>query len=89
MTIFSIYQRTVEGDMEAHAKRNWENEIHIARETEINYMCDLCDEKTPFEYIHRIEADVYLCLNCYNGISSMPGGKIKDSVMRFLMRNVI
>lgn len=89
MTIISIYQRIVEGDMEAHAKRNWENEIHIARETEINYICDLCDKKIHFKYIQRIEAGVYLCPNCYMGISSMSGGIIKDSVVRFLMRNVI
>jgi hypothetical protein len=89
MTITSRYQRRAEVDMEAKAKRNWVNEVYKARETGINYMCDLCDMKTPIEYIQRIEETVHLCPNCYNVISSMPEGKTKESVMRFLMRNVI
>jgi len=70
------------------AKRNCEDEIYKARETGIKYMCDLCDKKTPFEHIHRT-GGAYLCPKCHKIISSMPRGKNKDSVMRFLMRNVI
>jgi hypothetical protein len=89
MTVTSIYQRRAELDMEAQAKRNWGNEIYKARETGIRYMCDLCDKKTPIEDIHQIGGGVYLCPNCYKVINSMHGGKIKGSVIRFLMRNVI
>jgi ribosomal protein L37AE/L43A len=75
--------------MEVQAKRNWRNETYKARETGIKYMCDLCDKKTPIEYIHRTGGGVYLCPKCHKVISSMTRGTIKDSAMRFLMRNVI
>jgi ribosomal protein L37AE/L43A len=89
MTITSIYQRRAEVDMLGQAKRNFGNEIYKARETGIKYMCDLCDKKTPFEHLHRIGGGVYLCPKCQKIISSMGRGKVKNNVMRFLMRNVI
>ena len=75
--------------MEGQAKRYWGHEIYKARETGIEYMCDLCDKKTPFEDIHRTKEHVHLCPDCHKHISAMPEGKIKDSIMRFLMRNII
>jgi uncharacterized protein YlaI len=77
-------------------KRNRGNEIYKARETREprtrtspKYMCDLCDKKTPFEYIHRTRGAVYLCPECHKIISAMPRDEVKASVMRFLMRNVL
>jgi ribosomal protein L37AE/L43A len=75
--------------MLGQAGRNFRNETYKARETRISYMCDLCDKKTPFEHLHRIGGAVYLCPKCHKVISSIPRGKIKDDVMRFLMRNVL
>ena len=75
--------------MEGQAKRDQGHEAYRAGGTEFQYVCDLCDEKTPLELIQRTEEPVYLCPNCYKVISAIPGGKIKDSIMKFLMRNVI
>jgi hypothetical protein len=75
--------------MEGQAKRDQGHKTYKAGGTEFQYMCDLCDEKTTLELIQRTEEPVYLCPNCYQVISAMPGGKIKDSIMKFLMRNVI
>ena len=75
--------------MEVHAEWDWGHGINKAGEAELQYMCDLCDERTPLESIRRTEEHVYLCPNCYGAISAMPGGKIKASVIRFLTRNVI
>ena len=71
------------------SKRNYGKEIYKARETKTRYMCDLCDEKIPFKQIHRTGGGLYLCPKCHKIITSMPRGKDKDSVMRFLMGNVI
>jgi ribosomal protein L37AE/L43A len=73
----------------ARSKRNCGNQIYKARETKTQYMCDLCDKKTPFAQIRRTGQGLYLCPKCYKIISSMPRGEDKDSVMRFLMGNVI
>jgi ribosomal protein L37AE/L43A len=71
------------------SKRNSGNEIYKARETSPKYMCDLCDKKFPFKQIHRTGAGLYLCPECHKVISSMQRGEDKDSVIRFLMGNVI
>jgi hypothetical protein len=84
-----IHQRRAEVDMEGQAKRDRGHETYKAGGIEFQYMCDLCDKKTPLKYVYWTEKPVYLCPNCYEVISAMPGGKIKDSIMRFLMRNVI
>ena len=75
--------------MEGQAQRKWNHEIYHITEIGFEYMCDLCDTKTPVEDIRRTEEPVYLCPDCYQSLSAMPAGKIKDSVMRFLARNVI
>jgi hypothetical protein len=64
-------------------------EIYKARENGLEYTCDLCDKKTPFEHIHRTTEHVHLCRDCHKYISAIPEGKLKDSLMRFLMGNVI
>ena len=64
-------------------------ENYKARETGIEYICDLCDKKYPFEYIQRTPEHVQLCRDCHKYISEIPEGKLKDSLMRFLMGNVI
>jgi ribosomal protein L37AE/L43A len=87
-----MYQRRTEVDMlgKAKSKRNFGNSIYPAMKTGTNYyMCDLCDTKTPFEKIRRTGEGLYLCPKCHKIISSMSGGEDKDSVMRFLMGNVI
>ena len=71
------------------SKRNYGKEIYKARETRTRYMCDLCDKKTSIEFIQRTIEHVYLCPDCHKHISAMPEGKIKDSIIRFLVRNVI
>jgi hypothetical protein len=89
--------------MEIQANRNWwheifkargeifkaQEEIYKGRETGLEYTCDLCDKKSPFEYIHRTTEHVDLCRDCHKYISAIPEGKLKDSLMRFLMGNVI
>lgn len=89
MAINSIHQRRAEVDMEGQVKRDRGHETYKAGGTEFHYMCDLCDEKTSLEYIQWTEESVFLCPNCYKVISAMSGGKIKESIMRFLMRNII
>jgi NAD-dependent SIR2 family protein deacetylase len=103
MTITSRYQRRAEVDMEIQVNRNWrheifkarreifkaQEEIYKARETMIEYTCDLCDKKSPFEYIHRTTEHVHLCRDCHKYISAIPEGKLKDSLVGFLMGNVI
>lgn len=59
--------------MEVQVKWDRGHEINQAEEAEFQYMCDLCDERTPLEYIRRTEEQVYLCPNCYGVISAMPG----------------
>jgi DNA-directed RNA polymerase subunit RPC12/RpoP len=75
--------------MLGQAKRNLGNETYKGRGTGTKYMCDLCDKKIPLEHIHRTGGAVYLCPRCHKVINSMPRGKIKNSIMRFLTRNVI
>ena len=75
--------------MDGQTSRIWGHEIYQAGEIGFQYMCDLCDRKTPLADIHRTEEPVYLCPDSYRVISAIPDGKIKNSVMRFLTRNVI
>jgi heterodisulfide reductase subunit A-like polyferredoxin len=103
MAINSIHQKRAEVDMEIQARRYRRHEVYKARreifkareesykarESRIEYICDLCDEKCPFEYIRRTKEHVHLCRDCHKYISAIPEGILKDSLMRFLMGNVI
>jgi ribosomal protein L37AE/L43A len=73
----------------AKSKRNCGHEIYQARTTRTKYTCDLCEKKFPLEQIHRTGVGLYLCPECHKTISSMHRGEDKDSVIRFLMGNVI
>jgi ribosomal protein L37AE/L43A len=74
---------------QAKSKRNCGNVIYQARKTRTQYMCDLCEKKIPFEQIRRTGVGLYLCPECHKTISSMQRGEDKDSVIRFLVGNVI
>jgi hypothetical protein len=65
------------------------HEIYKAEETGVQCMCDLCWKKIPFEVLHRTAEHVYLCPGCHKHLSAFPEGKIKDSIMRFLMGTVL
>jgi NAD-dependent SIR2 family protein deacetylase len=59
------------------------------KKAEVDYICDLCQRKTPRESIIQNREQVSLCPACYKHINPMPEGLIKRSVMRFLAKNVV
>ncbi len=68
--------------MEAHV-------LYSTQKVEVDYVCDLCDRKTPYEFSNQTQEQVRLCAGCYKHINPMPDSIIKKSVMRFLVKNVI
>jgi hypothetical protein len=63
-------------------------ELYPTKRAEVDYECDLCDRKTPYKFINKTQ-EVNLCTPCHKHINPMPEGVIKNSVMRFLMKNVL
>jgi hypothetical protein len=59
------------------------------KKAEVDYICDLCERKTPYKFIIRNREQVSLCPACYKHINPMPEGLIKRSVIRFLVKNVV
>lgn len=55
----------------------------------INRECDLCGGMTPYEEIQKTKDFVCLCQYCFKHLESLPKGKIKEAIERFLIGNVI
>jgi hypothetical protein len=64
-------------------------DLYSTKKAEVDYECDLCDRKTPYEFINQTQEQVNLCNPCHKHIKPMPEGIIKNSVVRFLMKNVL
>jgi len=65
------------------------HEIYGLDIEDTQYSCDLCGQLTPSNKIHKTEDYIYLCPDCLKYLNVVPGGKIKDSIERFLIGNVI
>jgi hypothetical protein len=72
----------LEVNMEAH-------DLYSSKKVEVDYICDLCERKTLYEFINETQEQVSLCTACHKHLKPMPDGIIKTSVIRFLMKNVI
>jgi hypothetical protein len=51
--------------------------------------CDLCDRRVEGESICRIDGTRCLCLSCYKHLEKIPPGPIRESILRFIDRNII
>jgi len=51
--------------------------------------CDLCDQRPKGGIICRINDSVCLCLPCYEHLGIIPPGPLRESVLRFIYRNVV
>ncbi|MCP4112285.1 MAG: PilZ domain-containing protein [Desulfobacteraceae bacterium] len=59
---------------------------HIAKKQD--FSCELCDRNSLRE-LHSTEDLLFLCLDCFKHLGWLPKGKIKESIMRFMIGNVI
>jgi len=55
----------------------------------INLECDLCGEITSYEECHKSDDHVCLCSRCFARLKTLSEGEIKESIRRFLTKNVI
>ncbi len=53
------------------------------------YTCSLCGENIPYGKIHEIDDFVYLCSDCFKHYENLPEEKIKESIERFMIGNVL
>ncbi len=49
--------------------------------------CELCGENL-LEEVHKTEDTLYLCLDCFRHLGRLDNGKIKESILKFLIGNV-
>ena len=64
-------------------------ELMITKSLESNSICDLCDRLIEGGSICRIKGSVCLCLPCYKHLERSPAGPVRESILRFINRNVI
>ena len=55
----------------------------------INLECDLCGEITLSKECHQSDDHVCLCSRCFARLETLSEGEIKESIRRFLIKNVI
>ena len=58
-------------------------------EEEPRQHCDLCGVLMPVSRLQCTDGKAQLCEQCYNHFRSIPPGKVRESVERFLLGNVI
>gem|GEM_PF-401642 len=51
--------------------------------------CDLCGDKVRLAEMHETDDSLHLCLNCFKQLGMLVGGKLKDSILKFAVGNVI
>jgi len=55
----------------------------------MNLECDLCGERASCKELHKADDLVYLCSCCFTHLETLSEGEIKESIRRFLIKNVI
>jgi hypothetical protein len=55
----------------------------------VRIACDLCGTLIPSSEVCQTEDTVYLCSSCYKHLTSIPEGKLRETIHRFLLGNVI
>jgi hypothetical protein len=55
----------------------------------INLECDLCGEIASYKECHQSDDLVCLCSCCFRHLETLSEGEIKESIRRFLTKNVI
>jgi hypothetical protein len=53
------------------------------------FSCNLCGDLTMTRHVQEVLSYVYLCPYCSRHFNSLPDGKIKFSIERFLVGNVL
>ncbi|OQX23254.1 MAG: hypothetical protein BWK80_26950 [Desulfobacteraceae bacterium IS3] len=51
--------------------------------------CDLCGDKVSLAEIHETDDSLHLCLNCFKQLGALVSGKLKDSILKFAVGNVV
>jgi len=54
-----------------------------------NHLCDLCGGKISPDQTHKTDDPLYLCLDCFKYMGKLIDGKIRESIMKFTIGNVI
>lgn len=52
-------------------------------------LCDLCGEFVPAACICRMDGLLDLCPECFQHMAMMPEGRVKSSIKRILIDNVL
>jgi len=65
------------------------DEISKASVHGMNLEGELCGEITLYKELHKADDLVYLCSRCFARLEALPEGEIKESISRFLIKNVI
>ena len=55
----------------------------------MNLECELCGEIASYKELHKADDHVCLCSCCFTHLETLSEGEIKESIRRFLIRNVI
>ena len=86
-------------ELQQHRRQRYGVGIQFLRETRVPscllnlepppYRCDLCDRKITDEIICRRDLMVFLCPPCFKHLDTMPEGTVKESIIRFLIGNVL
>lgn len=51
-------------------------------------VCDLCDRELKGECTCRLDGNRRLCLPCYKHVEKIPAGPLRESILRFIDRNI-
>ncbi|MDA8137864.1 MAG: PilZ domain-containing protein [Desulfobacteraceae bacterium] len=65
------------------------HEVLDVQSQKARHNCDLCSALTSTVLLHSTEANALLCEQCFKHFQSLPKGKIRECLERFLMGNVV
>lgn len=65
------------------------HEILVAAVDEPHHLCDLCGALMPVGRLQVTAENAQLCEQCHKHFQSIPEGKIRECVARFLIGNVV
>jgi hypothetical protein len=65
------------------------HEVLINATNEPQHLCDLCGALMPANLLQITDGNAHLCKHCYRHFLSIPEGKVRRCVDRFLMGNVV
>jgi hypothetical protein len=85
----AVIEHQIAADIDAQLMEQTVGPINAAEQKQKYSECDLCGRSLEKEYICSIGVAACLCVQCVKRLENIPDGPVRESLWRFINKNVM